>query len=91
MRLADELKDELDIEKALPNLRDSVKAALKNGGCWMCICDRHVGNRVSNGGGFDNTVADSLYYRLIDWARAEGLRPETRYNSYGVRSVRIYV
>ena len=86
MTIAEEIENEIDIDKKIPELRQDVINHLKDGCTWRAICDSHVGLSVTHSGHVD-TIPGAWFNLVCRWASKEGLHAEAHYNGYGVRSI----
>lgn len=83
MTIAEQLKNEINLQKDIPWLKEEVMSQIRDRGMFSIICDTHI----------RDITKFSLSYKynsaLQDWARQEGLNVETAYNNYGVKHIRI--
>lgn len=83
MTIAEQLKNEINLQKDIPWLKEEVMSQIRGRGMFSIICDTHI----------RDVTKFSLPYKynssIQDWARQEGLNVETAYNNYGVKHIRI--
>ena len=84
MSLAEQIRNEINVTKELPWLEESVVRHVKGSGRYCIICDTHI-ERVNK----DFSVPYKYFEPICDWARKEGFRAGTVYNSYGVKHIEI--
>ena len=82
MTLAEQLRNEIDIHKAMPWLKEDVVKSIRSNGHYSRICDRHI-NEITRNFSFPF----KYYTHIADWASKEGLNVHSEYNSYGVRYI----
>ena len=84
MTLAEQLRNEINVERDLPWLREEVMKHIKGSGQWCVICDTHI-NSVSK----NFSLPNKYFVPVSEWARKEGLSVQTVYNGYGVKHIKI--
>ena len=80
MNLAEQLKQEIDVHKEMPWLKDSVISHIRNSGEYCIICDTHIYNIRK-----DFAIPYRYWKPIEDWARKEGFNVYCSCNSYGVK------
>lgn len=83
MTIAEQLKNEINLQKDIPWLKDEVMKQIRNRGMFSIICDTHVRDITKF------AIPYKYNSALQDWARQEGLNVETVYNNYGVKHIKI--
>ena len=84
MTLAEQIRNQIDVEKDLPWLREDVLQDIKVNGRWRVICDNHI-QEIREGWSLPN----KYFTPVSEWANKEGLRAHATYNGYGVRSLEL--
>lgn len=79
VKLADLLRNEIDIHKELPWLQEEVVKRIKSNGVFSIICDTHV-NDIST-----YSLPFKYWSPVETWARKEGFNTDCKYNNYGVK------
>lgn len=82
MTLADQLKNEVNIHEIMPWLKEDVIREIRSYGRYSRICDKHIDKIKQN-----FAFPFKYYVHIEEWARKEGFRVHSEYNSYGVRSI----
>lgn len=84
MTIAEQLRNEINIHQVMPWLKEDVTNSIRNCGYFSRICDKHI-NKITRKSSFPL----KYYTPIEEWARKEGLKVYSTYNSYGVRSLKI--
>jgi hypothetical protein len=83
MTLAEQLRQEVDITKELPWLKEEVVKQIRQRGKFSIICDTHINSA-------DSFSIPYKYWTPIEkWARSEGFSVYGSHNSYGVKRLNI--
>ena len=81
MVIAEELRQEINVEREIPNLRENVKNSIRQRGKWSVICDTHISK-------IQPYAIPFKYWRpLTEWAQGQGLCVSEKRNPYGVRYI----
>ena len=84
MTLAEQIRNQIDVEKELPWLREDVLQDIKVNGRWSVICDTHI-QEIKEGWALPN----KYFTPVSEWAHKEGLKAYATYNNYGVKSLEL--
>lgn len=83
MTLAEQLRQEVDITKELPWLKEEVVKQIRQSGKFSIICDTHISRA-------DSFSIPYKYWTPIEkWATSEGFSVYCSHNSYGVKRLNI--
>ncbi len=81
MSLAEQLRNEINIHEVMPWLKEETIKHIRWDGKFAMICDTHI-NEIKKW-----AVPFKYYSPIQEWARSEGFKVFSEYNSYGVRSI----
>lgn len=83
MTLAEQLRNESkNLLSEIPWLEEETVKHIRWNGKYSMICDKHI-DKISKSW----AIPERFWTPIADWARENGFRVSTSYNSYGVKSI----
>lgn len=83
MTLAEQLRNESkNLLSEIPWLEEETVKHIRWNGKFSMICDKHIGKITQAW-----AIPERFWTPIADWARENGFRVSTSYNSYGVKSI----